>query len=267
MLKQLMIAKKIEKRKSALLLIEEKVTLLSTRSAELETAINEAETDEEIKVVEDEVVLIESEKAELEAEKLKLQDEINGLEEELEEIRSNEPAHVKANKTGNGEYREKNKNEGDEIYMTRQAFFGGLSRERAESLVTREEVKEFLEKTRGLISEKRAVTGADLTIPEVMLDLLRDNLHSYSKLIKRVNLKPVKGKARQNIAGTIPEAIWTEACAKLNELNIVFNQIEVDGYKVGGFIAICNATLEDSDLNLANEILTMLAQSLGLGAA
>ena len=133
MLKQLMIAKKIEKRKSALLLIEEKVTLLSTRSAELETAINGAETDEEIKVVEDEVVLIESEKAELEAEKLKLQDEINGLEEELEEIRSNEPVPFKGNKTANGEYREKNKNEGDEIYMTRQAFFGGLSRERAES--------------------------------------------------------------------------------------------------------------------------------------
>lgn len=265
MLKQIMIAKKIEQRKAILEGLKIKMEDLVTRSSEIETAIAEATTDEEMQVVEEKANEIETEKNEIENEKLKLQDEINGLEEELEEIRSNEPAHVKANKTGNGEYREKNKNEGDEIYMTRQAFFGGLSRERAESLVTREEVKEFLEKTRGLISEKRAVTGADLTIPEVMLDLLRDNLHSYSKLIKRVNLKPVKGKARQNIAGTIPEAIWTEACAKLNELNIVFNQIEVDGYKVGGFIAICNATLEDSDLNLANEILTMLAQSLGLG--
>ena len=114
------------------------------------------------------------------------------------------------------------------------------------------------------MQEKRGVTGAELTIPEVMLDLLRDNLHEYSKLIKRVNLRPVKGQARQNIAGTIPEAIWTEACANLNALNIVFNQVEVDGYKVGGYIAICNATLADSDLNLANEILTTLSQSIGL---
>ena len=43
-----------------------------------------------------------------------------------------------------------------------------------------------------------------------------------------------------------------------------FNQIELDGYKVGGYIAICNATLEDSDLNLASEILNMIGQAIGL---
>ena len=63
--------------------------------------------------------------------------------------------------------------------------------------------------------------------------------------------------------GTVPEAVWTEACATLNELSLSFNQVEVDGYKVGGFIAICNATLEDSDLALAREIMDALGQAIG----
>jgi len=73
----------------------------------------------------------------------------------------------------------------------------------------------------------------------------------------------VGGKARQNIAGTIPEAVWTEMCAKINELDIGFNQIEVDGYKVGAYIPICNAVLEDSDVDLADEIV----RAIGIAVA
>ena len=68
-------------------------------------------------------------------------------------------------------------------------------------------------------------------------------------------MRNISGKGRQNIVGEIPEAIWTEACASLNELTLQFNQVEVDGYKVGGYVAICNSTREDSDENRANEIL------------
>jgi len=64
--------------------------------------------------------------------------------------------------------------------------------------------------------------------------------------------------------GAVPEGIWTEAVGKLNELSFGLNQVEVDGYKVGGFIAIPNPTLEDSDLNLANEIMDVLGQAIGL---
>ena len=64
--------------------------------------------------------------------------------------------------------------------------------------------------------------------------------------------------------GAIPEAIWTEACAKLNELDFSFNQVEVDGYKVGGVVYICQATLEDSDLNLAYEIMEGMGASIGI---
>lgn len=260
MLKQLMLSKKIESARNILNGYLEEEKKFKTRSEELEAAIAEAETDEEIAVVEENIEKLEADKTELEEKKSKLEGEIADLEGELEQLNSKEPKNgPKDDDTRNNNEREVGMN------MNRYKFFGGLTRDRAQALVEREEVKEFLTRTRELIAQKRAVTGAELTIPDVMLELLRDNLHTYSKLIKRVNLRPLKGTARQNIAGTIPEAVWTEMCAKLNELNIVFNQIEVDGYKVGGYIAICNATLEDSDLNLANEILTMLGQSLGLG--
>ena len=64
--------------------------------------------------------------------------------------------------------------------------------------------------------------------------------------------------------GTIPEAVWTDCCANLNELNLAFNDVEVNCWKVGGYFAVCNANLEDSDIDLASELLTALGQAIGL---
>ena len=96
-----------------------------------------------------------------------------------------------------------------------------------------------------------------------MLSLIRENISKYSKLISKVNLVSVPGTSRQNIMGTIPEAVWTEMCAKLNELDLSFMGVEIDGYKVGGFIPVCNAVLEDSDENLATIIIDALGQAIG----
>jgi HK97 family phage major capsid protein len=257
-LKQLMIGKKIEQRKSALadLLIQEEG--FATRSKELEDALSEAKTDEEINTVEESITSLENEQKDVDDKKSTLESEIEGLEKELEELNSNAPVNKPTEQD-----QERSQILGGGT-MKRFKFFGGMERSQAEELVKRDDVQSFLTRTREIMKEKRAVTGGELNIPEVMLEMLRDNLHRYSKLISRVNLKPVKGKARQNVAGTVPEGIWTEMVGKLNELNIVFNQVEVDGYKVGGFIAVPNSLLEDSDVNLANEILDMIAQAIGL---
>jgi len=259
-LKQLMLRKKIDQRKSSLHDLLNKDEEFSTRSAELEQSIAEAESEEEVSTVENEIETLETEKTEHDEKKTKLEGEITELEKELEELNAKSPVNTpkpniedeeRTQKTGGGS-------------MKRHKFFGGLQRSQAEELIKREEVQDFLTRTRGIMQEKRSVTGSELNIPEVMLDLLRDNLHRYSKLISRVNLKPVSGKARQNIIGSIPEAIWTEMVGKLNELSFGFNQLEVDGYKVGGFIPVPNSTLEDSDISLANEILDVLGQAIGL---
>ncbi len=78
------------------------------------------------------------------------------------------------------------------------------------------------------------------------------------------NFWSMAGNARQTIAGAIPEAIWTEMCGKLNELDIEFAGVEVDGFKVGGFIPVCNAILEDSIINLAEFIEDAFGQAIGL---
>ena len=148
-------------------------------------------------------------------------------------------------------------------YRSRSRCF--TSRSQRDAFYQRDDMKQFLQRVRDMAgSGRRSVTGAELTIPQVMLDLIRDNLGEHSKLISRVRLRNVNGNARANVLGQIPEGIWTEMCAKLNELDFVFNQLEVDGFKVGGFIAICNATLEDSDVNLGEEILDMLLAAIGL---
>ena len=146
---------------------------------------------------------------------------------------------------------------------TRKKFFGMNNQER-DAFLAREDVHTFLERVRTLGTENRSITNAELTIPDVMLELLRENIEGYSKLYKYVNVKSVPGKARQNIQGTIPEGVWTEMYAALNELSLSFNNTEVDGYKVGGYLVINNAVLKDSDVNLAETIVTALGQAIGL---
>lgn len=125
-------------------------------------------------------------------------------------------------------------------------------------------VAEFLQRVRSIAGNKRSVTGAELNIPTEVLDVLRDNLQQYSKLISRVMLKPVSGKARQPIIGKVPEGVWMEMAGALNELELRFTQVEADGYKVGGFVPIDNYLLQDSDINLGEEIMYQLGQSIGL---
>lgn len=147
-------------------------------------------------------------------------------------------------------------------YRSRSRCFH--SRSDCESFYQRQDVKDWLGHIRNLAgSGKRSVTGAELTIPTVVLDILRDNLGERSKLIRHVRLRRERGQARQTIIGNVPDGVWTEMCAALNELNFAFTELEVDGYKVGGYIAICNAVLKDSDLDLGEEIMDMLLRAIG----
>lgn len=149
--------------------------------------------------------------------------------------------------------------------MENREFFG-MTPERRDAFFAREDVKNWLANVRTIgrtVGQTRAVTGQELLIPEVVLPLIRDNVNRNSKLMKHVNVQRVGGSARQTIMGEIPEAVWTEMCKKLNELALDFSAVEVDGYKVGGYIAVCNAVLDDNDINLATVIIDALGQAIG----
>lgn len=252
-LRAIMLKAKIDKKREELKKLKEKDAEFATREAELETAIGEAQTEEEQQVVSGQVETFETEKKEHDEKKENLEKEIEDLENDLkkEEQQPEEPVRAREPK---GKKR---------TMENRRKFFGMNAQERTEFFAN-ENVKNFLQRVRELGFEKRAVKGADLTIPTEVLDLIRENIMDYSKLVRRVRLRTVSGKARQTVMGTVPEAVWTEMCAKLNEIDFGFTQTEVDGYKVGGVIYICKATLEDSDYDLAEEIITALGIAIGI---
>lgn len=266
MLRKLMLIRKKALLNERLKKLREKGSEFEKRSQELESAIEEVNTEEEQKSIDEMIEEFETEKSQHDEEVKELEEKITEIEKEIDEIEDvslDTPSSEAREEKNNQEKRINPKMEVE--VMKRKKYFGGYTREILGQHIERDDVKEFLERTKNRITQTRGVKDTNLLIPEITLELLRDSLHEYSKLINKVGLRKVSGKARQVIAGSVPEAVWTEACAKLNELSFGFNEIEIDGYKVGGFIPICNATLEDADLvDLYNEILYMLGQALGL---
>lgn len=257
-LRVLLLQKDLTEKRSALAALEQGAAAFVAREAELEADINAAQTDEERAVVEAAVEAFEAERDENASQQETLRSEIA---EKEAEIRAAEEK-ARAARAAAPEKTERKDDEKMQISETRTRFFGMTAQQR-DAFIAREDVKEFLQRTRGLARQSRAVTGAELLIPTVVLDLLRETIGQYSKLLGHVNLRQVTGKARQRVTGAVPEAVWTEMCAKVNELAINFNSVDLDGYKVGGYIPVCNATLADSDISLAQEIITMLGAAIG----
>lgn len=252
-LKVLMLRKKLDEANKQMTALRETEKSFETREAELATAIKEASTEEEQKTVEDAVT-------EFEADKARNAEEIGALNDTIAQIEADiATEEARQDTTPKEEERKEVK-----PMNTRSKFFAKLNMEQRAAMFEQQDVKDFLATAREAITNKRAITNAGLLIPKVFLGLLRENIEDYSKLYKHVFVRPVNGTAREAVMGTIPEGVWTEMCANLNELNLGFNDVEVDGYKVGGFFAVCNAMLEDSDIDLAGEIMTALAQAIGL---
>ena len=268
MLKALMLRRSIDAKKAELAALEEKDAEFVTREAALEAAINEVEpgNQEQEAAVTAEIEKFENERTAHQGQKKALSEEVQHMEEELEELERSAPKPQK-NGPEHGE-----KVRGD-MHMENiniralprnQRAFDALSGERRAAILAQEDTKTFLAQLRSMKGQSRAVTGGELTIPVVFLDLIAQNMYRYSKLLNRVRIRNVSGEARQTIAGTVPEAVWTEMCAAINELTFAFNQITLDGYKVAGFVPVCNSMLEDNDVNLASWIVEMLSESIGL---
>ena len=279
MLRALMLRKKISE---ALKALEELRTIkgdFDTRSAELQkreeelaAAIEEASTDEEKAAVEEAVADFESDKAALENEQSEadqkiadLEGEVSEMERELEEIESQQRSKPvqeaqAAPVAGNIQPTITERNT-SKMFKTRS--LNQMSDIQRAEFVAREDVQKTLAEVRTLIKEKRTVTGADVFIGVSIFELIRENVINYSKLYGRVRASFTKNNGRQPVEGAIPEAIWTEACASLSELDLSFGSLELDTYKVGGYFAICNAKLEDSDIDLLDVFTDALLQAIG----
>lgn len=245
-LKVLILRKNLNDAKKALEELRKKSDEFEKREAEITQSIDEAETEEEKQAVEEAVEGFE-------ADKKAHKEEVEGLERKIEEIEGSIAEEERQQDTTPKKERK------EEMAETRARGNYELR-----DIVNNENVKGFLGEVRSAIREKRAITNVGLTIPEVMLGVLRENIANYSKLYRHVTVRAISGDGRMIVMGTIPEAVWTDCCANLNELSMTFNDLEVNCWKVGGFYAVCNANLEDSDIDLAGEILTALGQAIGL---
>lgn len=225
-LRVLMTKKKLDQKKNELEEIRNKKADFLVRESELEKAIEEALTDEEKSVVEDEINKYEAEKAENDEKEKSLETEVNNLEEELKGLEAIQEAPVAEPEP------EQPKERGVKVNMETRKFFN-LSAQERDNLFAREDVKNYLGEVRACIKEKRALTNVGLTIPEVFMGFIRENLLDYSKLYKHVDVRRINGEGRAVVMGSIPEAVWTDCCANLNELSLVFNDVELDCWKVG----------------------------------
>ena len=241
-------------------------TAWQAREAAAEAAfgeINENTPQEERDAFDAEAAAIEAEDNEIRAEEERTNQRLTEIDAEITEKR-NALEEIKNRSTPAPASHAAAQNGGN-TNMENGEFFG-MSPERRDAFLAREDVKGWLANVRAIgrtVGQTRTVSGQELLIPEVVLPLIRDSVNKNSKLMKHVNVQRVGGTARQIIMGDIPEAVWTEMCKKLNELKLDFSAAEVDGYKVGGYIAVCNAVLDDSDINLATVIIDSLGQAIG----
>lgn len=266
-LKVLLLRSKLSAVNATLAQLREQLDGFETREAELAADIEAAQTDDERAACETAIGEFEADRDKVtadieaaEADASSLTEQIEAAEANAAEARSaahTNPTHhtergahnTMPTNTAGGDARSRFYNM---TYAQRDAFFA------------RDDVTAFLTRTREMLGQQRAVSGAALGIPEVMLDIIRDNINRYSKLIGYTRLRQVRGKARQNVVGTVPEAVWTEMVGTLNDLTVSISQIETDGYKVGGYVFVSNCYLEDDDnIGLATEILDQLGQAIG----
>lgn len=262
-LKVLLLRSKLTAVNATLAQLREQLDGFETREAELAADIEAAQTDDERAACETAIGEFEADRDKVTADIETAEAEARSLTEQIEAAEAN-AAEARGASPAEKNQRGAHKTMPNHIAGDARSRFYGMTYAQRDAFFAREDVTEFLTRTREMLGQQRAVSGAALGIPEVMLDIIRDNINRYSKLIGYTRLRQVRGKARQNVVGTVPEAVWTEMIGTLNELTVSISQIETDGYKVGGYVFVSNCYLEDDDnIGLATEILDQLGQAIG----
>lgn len=262
-LKVLLLRSKLTAVNATLAQLREQLDGFETREAELAADIEAAQTDDERAACETAIGEFEADRDKVTADIETAEAEARSLTEQIEAAEAN-AAEARGASPAEKNQRGAHKTMPNHIAGDARSRFYGMTYAQRDAFFAREDVTEFLTRTREMLGQQRAASGAALGIPEVMLDIIRDNINRYSKLIGYTRLRQVRGKARQNVVGTVPEAVWTEMIGTLNELTVSISQIETDGYKVGGYVFVSNCYLEDDDnIGLATEILDQLGQAIG----
>lgn len=130
----------------------------------------------------------------------------------------------------------------------------------------REESKNFIENFRAIGKSGRAVDNVGAIIPDIWLDVLREETVAESKLLKYCRYGKVSGTARQPMTDAMPVAIWFEALGKLNETSMGFADVEYEAYGLGSYIAVPDLYLASGTIvDLGTDIMNALISALAAG--
>ncbi|WP_232058135.1 phage major capsid protein [Cohnella abietis] len=248
-----MIGKKLRGAQADLEELRKKEAGFATRTAELEAAIEEATTEEETTAVEESVTELEALKEEFEQQKTKLEEIITTLSTELEQQNSKVP---------NNESRSKN-NEGGR---------GGENMPAARSkkeYFTRE-VEDFYSELRTRLKTRAngnvlppGDAGADLVIPDIVVNRIRERIGDFTTLYPLVDLVRAGGRVKLILDVDTKEATWIEMRGVIKEDDdSKLTAVEFDGFKVGRIVYIDNSLLEDSIINLDDYLTKRIARSI-----
>lgn len=230
MLKQLMVSRKIEQRKAALVKLAEQTEKFATRSAELELAIEEARADEEIEVVTEEVETHETDKAEHDAKVEELENEITELQAELDKLNENAP------KT----------NEGDKRNMTN-------------NLEVREGIKGYV-RSKGQTRDGFTSVEGGALIPEEVLQAQQapEDEIDLSKLVNVAQVNSGAGKypVFKKSGKKMVSVAELEKNPELAKPTITDVAYDIETYR--GYIPVSQEVIDDADYDvsglIANEI-------------
>jgi HK97 family phage major capsid protein len=249
MLKQLKIQKSLELKREKLKEVQTKAAAVLKRSQDAEKALEEAKTEDDIKIVEAEITKIEAENVAIENEKKTVEAEIEELEQELESVQERGAATNKQTRTtSKGEIDPMNRHQVKELLRTGEYY-------------KRSEVVDFYNKFKNL----RAVTGGELTIPEVIVNRIMEILGDYSTLYPLVDKIRVKGTARILIDTDTTPATWVEQNAALPISDVgTLAYLDFDGFKVGKVTFVDNYLLQDSVINLDTYVTNKIARAIAL---
>ena len=264
--------KDLESLRTKLAELEKVRAEFATREDELESAINEVTNEDEQKVVEEEVEKFEADKAaneeaasEIEQQISDIEGEVSEMERQLTEIEDQQRTVPPLPNFPAEEDKPKKKSTGKRgSNMIRTKSLRQMTSVERDAFVASDEIQNLLSELRACMKDhKRSISGGAYTIGEQMIGLLKEDIGDYSKLYRYVNVKKLSGKGREIVMGTYPEAFWEECCDPIYELDQAFTKVEVDCYKVAGYFALCNALIEDSDINLVDELMVALNYSIG----
>lgn len=253
-LKQLRYHDMLNKKRESLKKFEQRSEKLNNLADSLGTKLDTAKTDSEIELISQQANDLEI-KVNENAEQIKeLKEEIKFLEEELYTLENGMT-------TGETETIVTTENEENKKGGKRN-MINQLSFRNTATHLKNEKVRSFYDNVKRTALEKRSFENGGLAVPVEVIDNVLMLIGDYTNLYAEVDVQVIQGEARVILDGAIPEAIWTEMTGAINELETGVNHIELDGYKLGGYVSVPNAFLDDSLVKLSMYVEQRLAQAI-----